>query len=157
MFLFSSGLETYPQYGALSTEGKSILEIRGQRHTFSGIIPPLPSIIPGVPSLAKLVDLQWGITLSDWYANGVPREHPWAAADADTLDHKSVAQFVNENMVPLTVRFCFRSMTDFHSLLLRQWTEDAKAMIGIFTRMVFAVEPEEVKHLVVAFHERLLF
>ena len=119
------GLELYAQRGTKPEHGKSVVIMEGKRVAYKGLIPLLPSFIPGVPSVTSLLDLQRNIDKLDAEGAKVPVEAPWEADDAVTLDS-------------ITVEQAFRSQC---------WSLKAKKMLEIATRTIFGVEPACLSYL----------
>jgi monoamine oxidase len=118
-------LETCAQRGSKPSDGRSVGVIEGVRGEFSGIVPPVPSLVPGVPSLLALLDVDAMLKGMDALSALVPVDRPWNAADAQRLDSQTALQWVE-------------SATR---------TAAARELAGVFANMVLASELHEVSLL----------
>jgi monoamine oxidase len=114
------GIRTFKTY----TKGEQILEYRGGKAHFTGLIPPLPQ--PDASDfahlLAKVIQLQ----------STVPRDQPWTAADAASFDGQTVETFKLANSSTYGARF----------------------LLDLAIRAVFAAEPSDLSllHALFYFH-----
>jgi monoamine oxidase len=114
------GIKTFKTY----TKGEQILEYRGKKSHFTGLIPPLPQPDAGDfgKLLGKLIQLQ----------DTVPRTKPWTAPDANGLDGQTVETFKLANSSTYGARF----------------------LLDLAVRAVFAAEPHDLSllHALFYFH-----
>jgi monoamine oxidase len=114
------GIKTFKTY----TKGEQILEYRGKKSHFTGLIPPLPQPDAGDfgKLLGKVIQLQ----------DTVPRSAPWTAADASFLDGQTVETFKLANSSTYGARF----------------------LLDLAVRAVFAAEPRDLSllHALFYFH-----
>jgi monoamine oxidase len=114
------GIGTFKTY----TKGEQILEYRGKKSHFTGLIPPLP------PADARDFDQLLGkiITLQDT----VPRGEPWTAKQAVELDGQTAETFKLANSSTYGARFLF----------------------DLAIRAVFAADPRDISllHMLFYFH-----
>jgi monoamine oxidase len=114
------GIKTFKTY----TKGEQILDYRGRKSHFTGLIPPLPQPDAGDFGhvLGKLIQLQ----------DTVPRNEPWTASGAKTLDGQTVETFKLANTSTYGARF----------------------LIDLAMRAVFAAEPRDLSllHALFYFH-----
>lgn len=80
------GVATFPTYA----DGKSIYYRSGQRHPYSGDIPPA--------SPASLVELEAAIVELNKMASSVPPERPWTAPQAASWDQQSIAIWSSQHL-----------------------------------------------------------
>jgi monoamine oxidase len=89
------GIKTFKTY----TKGEQILEYRGKKTHFMGLIPPLPE--PDAKDfdelLAKMIKLQ----------DTVPRDEPWTAKQAAAFDGQTAETFMLSNSSTYGARFLF--------------------------------------------------
>ncbi len=114
------GIKTFKTY----TKGEQILEYRGKKSHFTGLIPPLPQ--PDASDFAQLLGKV--IRLQDT----VPRQEPWKAPDANGLDGQTVETFELANSSTYGARF----------------------LLDLAIRAVFAAEPRDLSllHALFYFH-----
>jgi monoamine oxidase len=106
-----------PSFPQFAT-GKKILDRGdGKLRTFKGFMPPL--------GLFPLIGLGLALGKLEKLAKQVPLDDPMKAPDAQALDAQSLAAYLEDN-----VR-----------------TRRARAMLGLATEMIFAVEPRELSLL----------
>ena len=81
------------------TKGEQILDYRGKKSHFTGLIPPLPEPDAGDfgKLLGKIVKLQ----------GTVPRDEPWTAHDARSLDSQTADTFKLANSSTYGARFLY--------------------------------------------------
>jgi monoamine oxidase len=114
------GVSTFKTY----TKGEQILEYRGQKSHFTGLIPPLPQ--PDASDfgqlLGKIIKLQ----------DTVPLRRPWTATAAGSLDGQTAETFKLENSSTYGARFLF----------------------DLAVRAVFAADPRDLSllHMLFYFH-----
>jgi monoamine oxidase len=114
------GVHTFKTY----TKGEQILEYRGHKSHFTGLIPPLPE--PDAKDfgqlLGKIIKLQ----------DTVPTHRPWTASDASFLDGQTAETFMLSNSSTYGARFLFE----------------------LAVRAVFAADPRDVSllHMLFYFH-----
>jgi monoamine oxidase len=89
------GIKTFKTY----TKGEQILEYRGKKSHFTGLIPPLPD--PDAADfgqlLGKIIKLQ----------DTVPRDKPWSAKNAAALDGQTAETFMLENSSTYGAQFLY--------------------------------------------------
>ena len=114
------GIKTFKTY----TKGEQILDYRGQRSHFTGLIPPLPQ--PDASDFGHL--LGQVIQLE----NTVPTAEPWTARDASALDGQTLETFKLANTSTYGARF----------------------LLDLAVRAVFAAEPRDLSllHALFYFH-----
>jgi monoamine oxidase len=112
------GVRTFKTY----TRGAQILEYQGKRTHFSGLIPPLPG--PDAADFAQLLGKVVQL------ASTVPRDRPWAAPNAGTLDSQTLETWKLANSSTAGARFLF----------------------DLATRAVFAAEPHDLSLLHALFY-----
>lgn len=114
------GIGTFKTY----TKGEQILEYRGKKSHFTGLIPPLPSKDAGdfAQLLGKIIKLQ----------DTVPRQAPWKARQAHALDGQTAETFKLANSSTYGARFLY----------------------DLALRAVFAAEPRDLSllHMLFYFH-----
>jgi monoamine oxidase len=114
------GVRTFKTY----TKGEQVLDYRGKKSHFTGLIPPLPG--PDAKDfgqlLGKIIQLQ----------DTVPTDKPWQANDAGALDGQTAETFRREHSSTYGARFLF----------------------DLAIRAVFAAEPRDISllHMLFYFH-----
>jgi monoamine oxidase len=98
-------------------EGDRLLDLGGRLRRYRGTIPRV-----GVPALAAMGLTMWRL---ERLRVQVPTDQPWAAPNAERLDGQTLADWMRRQ-VP---------------------TEDARALLSIATRAIFAAEPRELSFL----------
>ena len=106
------------------SRGRKVLELSGSRTTYRGTIPGLP--------LLSLLELQFNIWRYEWLARKVETARLDSARQAESWDHVTAA-----------------AMFDRHVT-----RKDARALIDIAARAIFAAEPSEFSFLYFLFYLR---
>jgi monoamine oxidase len=114
------GVRTFKTY----TKGEQVLDYRGHKSHFTGLIPPLPD--PDAKDFAQLLGKI--IKLEDT----VPTEKPWTAKDVRALDGQTAETFKLENSSTYGARF----------------------LLDLAIRAVFAADPRDISllHMLFYFH-----
>lgn len=114
----SLGIGTFKTY----TKGAQIFDYLGKQTQFSGLIPPLPEPDAGdfMQLLGKVVQLE----------STVPRDRPWSASNAATLDSQTVETF----------------------MLANSSTPGARFLLDLAIKAVFAADPRDVSLLHALFY-----
>lgn len=98
-------------------EGDRLLELGGRARRYRGTIPKI-----GIPALAAMGLTMWRL---ERLRVQVPTDQPWAAPSAERLDGQTLDDWMHRH-VP---------------------TEDARTLLAIATRAIFATEPRELSFL----------
>ncbi|MET3963375.1 monoamine oxidase [Marmoricola sp. OAE513] len=80
---------TFPEY----TAGKNVFVSRGQRSTYTGTVPPDPTI---------LLDAALLLSKLDGYAAEMPVDAPWSHPKAKEWDSQTLSQFIRHNTLNKT-------------------------------------------------------
>lgn len=115
------GVATVPQYAS----GRSIHYFGGRRSTTRSV---WPRVTPWYAEAAASVAL----LRIDRMIRRIPREHPWFAADAQSLDSMTLEDFKRRNV----------------------WTSGARAVVDLLARLLLGAEPREISFLFFLAHAR---
>jgi len=107
------GLEIYSQYA----EGKRLLELDGQLHSYQGLIPRI--------SWLALLDTARAMKRINKAAQGIDTSAPWKSVDVLKLDQISAAQWLDRTAL----------------------TRNGRRLMEILIRAVYTCEPHEVSML----------
>lgn len=107
------GMETFPT----PEEGKSLLELKGKRRTYSGAIPKVGPI--------ALFDIWRARRRIDRLASTLEPGRPWTHPEAGDLDSMTLADWLAE----------------------KTWTKRARTLLRVSGRTIFGAEPEEISML----------
>lgn len=125
MFALASelGVNTFKTYNS----GDNLYHRNGSNSRFSSSTPVLGPVPPDVPGAAEA---GVAIALLDDMANGVPRDAPWTAAQAEEYDGQTFETWKNDHTV----------------------SDGGKLLLDIGIEAVFACEPRDVSLLFVLFY-----
>ncbi len=112
------GIQTFRTY----TAGAQVLDYRGRRSHFSGLIPPLPE--PDATDFSTLLTRIIALEAT------VPLARPWTAPNAAALDSQTLETYK----------------------LANSSTEGARFLLDLATRAVFAAEPRDLSLLHALFY-----
>jgi monoamine oxidase len=119
------GLEVERQVGNMPADGKSVLMFSGTRRTYTGAVPPIPSIVPFVPSLPALISSEFMIRALDREGMGtLCPAAPWLDPEAKRLDSMTLDSYGE-----------------------RFWTAGARMILKCAARTLICAEPREMSRL----------